>query len=288
MPLPLLALAGIAGGASAIGSGLQGYFGAKGAEKAANIQARGADKSRALLEKYYGQAMGTQQPYLEQGGKGLQAYSQGVLGNEFQTDVPQFQQRQFDLQADPGFQFRLQQGTNAINNRASAGGSSLGGGVLKELARYGQGIGSEEAGNAYNRFNADRGFDYGVLGDLYNRQVQQQGIRAGGLQNLTGIGQQAAGNVSNLATGLGSSLGDLELQKANSSAAGTAAGYNALGGFFGGLGSNLGGLASLYGMSGGFGGQGMGGGMGQGMTQAPPMGYRPQLGQTPQWQGMGY
>ena len=273
-------------GASALGSGLQGYFGGQGAKSAARIQSQGADRSRALLEKFFGQATQAQQPYLQAGGQGLEAFSQRALQGGFGTDVPQFQRQQFNIEDDPGYQFRLQQGTEAINRRASAGGRPLGGGVLKELMGYGQGLASEEADRAYGRYSQDRGFDYGMMGDEYNRNVQQQGIDAQMLQYLSGMGQQAAGNVGSIATGLGTGLADIETQRANAMAAGTAGQYNALGSFFGGLGSNASGLFNL-GAMGGFSPQPTftgGGGMG-GMTQPPPMGYRPQLGQTRYWGG---
>lgn len=257
-------------GAGMAGNALGGYFGSKGAEESARIQAQGADKSRAMLERFYGEAKQAQQPYSDQGLKGLNQYSENALNGGFQTAVPTYNAPQFNLGADAGYNFRMQQGNNAINNRAGASGGSLGGGVLKELARYNQGLASDETGNAYNRFMTDRNFGYNQMGDEYNRNVQQQGIKANGLQNLMGVGQQASTNMSNLASGMGSQLGDLEIQKANAQASGAGAGYNALGQFFGGLGNSAQSLTSLYGM-GAFGGGagGMPSSSGAGMLARP-------------------
>ena len=193
----------------------------------------------------------TQQPFLERGRAGLEAYASDVLGGGFGTDVPVFEDREFAIEADPGFQFRLQQGTEAINRAAAARGGALGGGVLKELSRYGQGLASDEADRAYRRFAGERAFDYGALGDLYNRQVQQQAIRQGTLRDLAGIGQAAAGTEAGLATQLGGNLADLAMQRGNVMAQRTAAQSGALGGFLGGLGQ-MGQQAGMLGAMGAF------------------------------------
>lgn len=56
-----------------------------------------------------------------------------------------------ELFLDPGYQFRLQQGIDAINRSQAAKGSLKSGATLKKLVEYGQGVGSQEYGNAYNR-----------------------------------------------------------------------------------------------------------------------------------------
>lgn len=52
---------------------------------------------------------------------------------------------------DPGYQFRLQSGTNALQNSAAAKGVTRTGGTLKDLIEYGQNFASNEYGDAYNR-----------------------------------------------------------------------------------------------------------------------------------------
>lgn len=62
--------------------------------------------------------------------------------------------------SDPYYQFRLQQGNQAIQRSAAARGTLLNGGTLKSLANYSQGLASEEGQNAFNRalesYNANR------------------------------------------------------------------------------------------------------------------------------------
>ena len=55
------------------------------------------------------------------------------------------------LAQDPGYQFRLDQGTGALQNSAAARGVLNTGGTLQDLINYGQGAASQEYGNAYAR-----------------------------------------------------------------------------------------------------------------------------------------
>jgi hypothetical protein len=54
-------------------------------------------------------------------------------------------------QNDPGYQFRLKQGQNALINSASAQGLGRSGGTLKDFIDYNQNSASQEYGNVYNR-----------------------------------------------------------------------------------------------------------------------------------------
>lgn len=55
------------------------------------------------------------------------------------------------LNSDPGYQFRVDQGTGAMQNSAAARGVLNTGGTLQDLLNYGQNAASQEYGNAYNR-----------------------------------------------------------------------------------------------------------------------------------------
>lgn len=52
---------------------------------------------------------------------------------------------------DPGYAFRLSEGQRQVDNSAAARGSTLSGGALKALQKYGQGMASQEFQNSYNR-----------------------------------------------------------------------------------------------------------------------------------------
>lgn len=56
-----------------------------------------------------------------------------------------------DMQADPSYQFRLDQGRKALEASKAAQGILKTGGTAKGLMEYGQGYASQEYGNVYNR-----------------------------------------------------------------------------------------------------------------------------------------
>lgn len=87
------------------------------------------------------------------------------------------------LQMDPSYAFREQQGMKALQQSAAARGGLLSGSTLKGIQQYGQDLASTEYGNAYNRFMA-------------NRLAATQA-----LQGLGGAGLTAAGGIGNLAGG---------------------------------------------------------------------------------------
>jgi hypothetical protein len=71
-----------------------------------------------------------------------------------------------DYQADPGYQFRLDQGELGIKRAASARGGQYSGATLKALANFNSGLASQEYGNAYSRFNTDQTTNYNRLAGL--------------------------------------------------------------------------------------------------------------------------
>lgn len=239
-----------AGGASLLGRGLQSFFGYKGSKDAARTQARSATEAMGTLQDLYGQAGEQLAPYQQAGAQGLEALRAGTLGGDFQTDVPQFQYDPFEFEADPGYQFRMQQGLQGVERGAAARGGALGGGTMKALQQYGQGLASQEYGQEFDRYRGERAFDYGQLSDLYGRNVQQQGIRYGGLQNLAGIGQRAAGAQAGMTTQLGGQLADLMTGRGSALAAGQAGGMRAIGEGIGGLTGDIGNLALMFGLGG--------------------------------------
>lgn len=126
-----------------------------------------------------------------------------------------------DMQRDPGYDFRLSEGLKGINSSAAARGGALSGGALKALTEYGQGMASQEYGNAYNRYNAD-------LDRRYNRLASLAGVGQTVTQNTAQMGQQVASNIAGNTIGAG-----------NARASGYVGGANAIGG-------GLSDLASMY------------------------------------------
>jgi hypothetical protein len=167
-----------------------------------------------------------------------------AAGGEFNRDFSLA-----DFQRDPGYQFRMDQGSNALQSSAAARGGLLNGGSLKALDRYGQDYASGEYSNAYNRFNNDRT-------QRFNR-----------LASLAGTGQTATRDVANQGTALATQNGNNLMQAANARASGYVGQGNAING---GL-STLGNWWQSQ--------NGSGYGNGQGMSYMPN-GYNPAQAQS--------
>lgn len=79
------------------------------------------------------------------------------------------------MYADPGYQYRMQQGQQALDQSAAARGTLRGGAQLQALMKYGQDQGSQEYQNVWNRAAQAYGMNYGVARDVYDRAAQAAG-----------------------------------------------------------------------------------------------------------------
>jgi hypothetical protein len=130
-----------------------------------------------------------------------------------------------DFQNDPGYEFRLGEGSKALQRSAAAKGQLFSGGTLKDLTQYNQNFASNEYGNAYNRFNTNK----------LNRYNMLAGLSQGGQQaanNTVQAGTNAANNISNITLNAGEQIG-------NARASGYAGWSNAIN-------SGVGGALSAY------------------------------------------
>lgn len=208
-------------GAAAVGAAGSAYA-SKQAGKAANTQAASADRASQIQWDMYDQTRKDLDPYKQAGDTALnQLMGQMTPDGYFnQTYTGQ------DIYSDPSYQFRLQQGQDAIQSSAAAKGGLLTGATLKALQNYGQESASQEYSNAYNRFNADQT-------NRYNR-----------LSNLVGIGQNAAAQVGNAGAQTAQAVANNTMAGANSIAAGQVASANN----WANTANNLGSMATSYAM----------------------------------------
>lgn len=152
-------------------------------DTATNYQTSGLQSAQNELQPY-------QQTGLQANTMLQNALSGGSLGGTFKPG---------DLTQDPGYQFRLAQGQQALDRRSSGpgGGGYFSGQALKEAQNFGQGL----ADQTYN--------------DAYNRDLQRQ-------QNLYNIlsgqqkqGQQAGTNIGQYAIGIGNANAQNSINKNN-------------------------------------------------------------------------
>lgn len=200
------------GGAAAL---IGGAMSSSAANRAANTQAKAADKATELQREMYEKNLELQKPFYEAGLKGQNALLEYLgLGGDPTAANYGVGMKPFtgaDLASEPGYQFRLGEGINALNKTAAARGGLVSGRALAEAARYGQDYASNEYQNAFNRYYTQR------------NQILNP------MQSLLGQAQTSAGNIGtagqNYATGAGNTI----MGAANARASGYVGGANALG-----------------------------------------------------------
>jgi hypothetical protein len=152
-------------------------------------------------------------------------------------------------QNDPGYQFRLKQGQEALQNSAAARGGLLSGGTAKALSDYNQNSASAEYGNVYNRAYNNFTTRYNIFkqnqNDLFNRYATLSGIGQTSAGQLSNAGLTTAGQVGNILQNSATNIG----QQYNNAAAANASGYvgsaNAINGAIGSGTNTLSSLALL-------------------------------------------
>jgi len=199
-------MSGWVAGAIAVSS----VVGAKTAKSAAKTQAGAADRAAEIQKSQFEQTREDQAPYREAGYNAL-ANLQRTAGN-----VPAaFKFGDYEFKADPGFGFRLAEGQKALERNAAARGGLISGRALKEATRFGQEMGSQEFGNAYNRALTSYGTDVARENQLYNRQAALAGIGQTSTNLVGQAGQNYATNVGNLMTGAGAAQAAGQVGAAN-------------------------------------------------------------------------
>lgn len=155
---------------------------------------------------------------------GLQSYipeatQQVDVSGQFSNRLGQLADRGMysGFEQDPGYQFRQQQGEQAINRANAARGGRLGGAALKELAQFNSGLASQEFGN----FAARRAQEAGVLGQIDAQNTQRAGLmqqaglaRQGVLANLANQGIAGQRGLAGLEERIGSRNAALEQARA--------------------------------------------------------------------------
>lgn len=148
---------------------------------------RAAAEALAESRRQYDTARNDQMPWLTAGRGALDTITTGLQkGGEFNTDF-----KLSDFVADPGYEFRKTEGLDGIEQSAASRGGLLSGNTLRALTEFGQDYASNEFGNAYIRWNADRD-------RRYNRFAGVAGTGQMAAQNIAGTGVATAGQVASI------------------------------------------------------------------------------------------
>jgi hypothetical protein len=221
--------AAVLGGISAGTSLLGGLFGSSAASKAAKIQQQNAqhvadmstqaardaqsemrgasagaidrvdtstDRANGVLSDVWAKQEQNLNPYLSLGSTSANYLNAGMMpGGEL---TKQFSFEGKDLQNDPGYQFALKQGMDALSRSAAAGGTNLSGGMMKGLGQYATDYAGTKFNDAYNRsantFQLNRSNTLNTLGMGLNAGQNATSNYNQGIENF---GNTSAANLNN-------------------------------------------------------------------------------------------
>ena len=180
----------IAVGAAVVG----GVSSAYGASQAAGAQSDAANKAGAMSYDMWNQTRQLNDPFIGEGYDALKALKQqtgSLPGGGYDPNAPLA--RQFtlaDFKASPGYQFNLQQGTDALNKAANARGNFFAPQTLKDLSGFTQGMASNEFNNERNYFT---NWQQRVFGNLFNMSAAgQNAVNQQGQFGMTAAGNAAS------------------------------------------------------------------------------------------------
>jgi len=187
--------AAVIGGAAVLGGA---YMSSKAASGAAQTQADAANQATAANQAALAQQAEMSLPYREAGTTAVNQLS--AMTQPGGAATKEFAYGPFNYTADPGYAFRMKEGLNAMNATAAARGGLISGNALKAGQIYGQEMGSQEYGNAFNRYlsnysNAQNTFQLNrnnLLDPLKFLSGQGQAAAAGQASNIGSMASQNA------------------------------------------------------------------------------------------------
>lgn len=192
----------------AVAIGGSALVGALASNSAADKQVGAANNATALQQSIYNQNQKNLNPYM---GTGQQANT--TLASMLQPGgqlTSNFTGQDYLDNQDPGYQFQLQQGQQALQNSQAAGNGVLTGSAMKDLINYNQGVASTGYQNAFNRWQTQNT-------NVYNRLMGQSQLGENAAAGAGNTGASIGANEANTITGAG-----------NAAASGIVGGANAV------------------------------------------------------------
>lgn len=164
------------------------------ASKAANMQADATGKSISEQRRQYDLTRADFEPYRETGVNALRQLAGDINAPLTSAEV----------MSDPGYQFGMQQGQQAIDRKIAAGGGRVSGAAIKAAGRFGTDYASVGYGAAYQRRQ-----------DRLNRLASLAGIGQTSTAASALTGQNSANQISGLLSSQGDAAGAAQLYKGN-------------------------------------------------------------------------
>lgn len=168
--------------AAAIGG--SAILGAWGGNKASKRQLQAAREGIAAQRAMFDEQNRLNEPFRQSGINAMNRFTALTGEGGKYSKAPTMS----DLQMDPGYQFRLDEGLKGVDRSAAARGGLISGKALKASGRYGQDYASNEYGKAFDRYNVNRANELNPLLAL----MGQGQIATGAMTSAAGAQGQAA------------------------------------------------------------------------------------------------
>lgn len=232
MSFGIVAAAAIGAGAGIYSSNKASKAQQQSAREANELAADSKEQELALQREMFEKNIALQQPAIDAGNTARNRLTQllGLTagGADNGSLMRDFSMR--DFQADPGYQFRQDQGQQALERSAAARGGLLSGAAMKDMARFSQGLASQEYGAAFDRFKSNQASKMNPLLSLAgSAQTASGALGAAGqsFANSSGniLGQYAATAGQNI-TGAGNARASGYVGAANAITNGLGQAYN--------------------------------------------------------------
>lgn len=188
------------------------------ANAAAGQQADAANNATGLQSSINQANIERNKPFVDAGVGAVSRLAdlEGTSGNTgaagYGSLTSNFTPADFLANKDPGYDFALQTGENAVQSRDAATGSAIGGAALKDLNNFAQGTAATGYQSAFDRYQTS-------TNNVYQR-----------LASLAGIGQASANNSAASGNAFGTNAGSNMIGAGNARAAGTVGVANSISG----------------------------------------------------------
>lgn len=163
---------------------------AEASAQASDAQLQATRENIEFQKEVFEQQREDQAPWRQAGIQALGKLERGVQDGTFDPS-------RFQFQKDPGYQFRLQEGINALDYSAAARGRLQSGAQARATTRYASGLASQEYQNAWNR----------------NASSKSQNFNQ--LASLAGVGQTANQAVNQARSNMAANVGQATTQAGN-------------------------------------------------------------------------
>lgn len=193
---------------------IESAISSQGSKKAANTQANAGSAAANAALSMFNQTRESLYPWMQTGKTDLLKLNElaGFMPDgSYNPNAPLVKPFGLeDFQASPAFNFNLEQGKLAIDKASAARGKFYAPSTLQDIARYSQGLASNEFQNAFSNYNTAQ---KSIWDRLYSLQAQ---------------GQNAAANTGAFGANASNQIGNALMQAGNAQAAGIVGQSNAL------------------------------------------------------------